>query len=268
MNDRIVSEFNSATPATVTDPWARLRSSTPARIGLGRAGEGLPTVAMLDFQAAHALARDAVHAAFDPERLTTRLAEIGLNLPTVTVRSQAADRLSYLQRPDLGRRLTDADTARLTAMAGPEGCDIVFVIADGLSATAVHQHAIPMLQATLALLPGWRVGPLVLAGQARVALGDDIGAALKARLVAVLIGERPGLSAADSLGVYLTFDPRPGRVDSERNCLSNIRPPVGLPYALAARKLSWLIHQARERGLTGVALKDEMPGVRELTAPR
>lgn len=238
-----------AKPDRRPDPWARLRAATPARIGLGRAGDGLPTRAVLEFQHAHALARDAVHAPFDPDRVAAQLEGI----PSVRVRSGAGDRTTYLQRPDLGRRL-DPDSAEALPY-GPY--DVVYVIADGLSATAVHAHAAPVLRAALDRLPGWRTGPVVLAAQARVALGDAVGERMGATLVAVLIGERPGLSAADSLGVYVTYAPQAGRLDSERNCISNIRPPDGLSHAAAADKLAWLLTEARARRLTGVELKDE-----------
>lgn len=235
----------------MNDPWTVLRQTTRARIGLGRCGDGLPTAALLDFQLAHARARDAVHTPFDAAAMAAALD----GLEVVTVRSRAADRATYLQRPDLGRRLDPASAERLT----PGAYDAVFVIGDGLSATGVHAHAVPMLKAVLARLTGWRIAPVVLAGQARVALGDEIGARLGAALVAVLIGERPGLSAADSLGIYLTWYPKPGRTDAERNCLSNIHPPDGLGYEAAADRLAWLMREARARKLTGVGLKDDGP---------
>ncbi|HYH38194.1 MAG TPA: ethanolamine ammonia-lyase subunit EutC [Azospirillum sp.] len=231
------------------DPWSRLRMATRARIGLGRCGDGLPTTALLDFQLAHARARDAVHTPFDPA-----LVEAGLaGRPTIRVRSRAADRATYLQRPDLGRLLAAEDEGTLTA--GPY--DVAFVIADGLSATAVHAHAANTLNAVLERLPGWSVAPIVIVSQGRVAIGDPIGQRLGAAMVAVLIGERPGLTSADSLGVYLSWAPRPGLVDAERNCLSNIRPPDGLDYAAAAHKVAWLMSEARRLKLTGVGLKDD-----------
>ena len=235
----------------MSDPWTRLRQTTRARIGLGRCGDGLPTTALLDFQLAHARARDAVHTPFDAARVAADLD----GMEVVTVRSQAGDRATYLQRPDLGRRLDPASAAALT----PGAYDVVFVIGDGLSATGVHAHAMPTLKAVLARLAGWRIAPVVLAEQARVALGDDIGARLGAAMVAMLIGERPGLSAADSLGVYLTWAPKPGCTDAERNCLSNIHPPDGLGYEAAADRLAWLMKEARARKLTGVGLKDDGP---------
>jgi ethanolamine ammonia-lyase small subunit len=230
------------------DPFRRLRNATPARIGLGRCGNGLPTHALLDFQLAHARARDAVHEPFDPDRIRAGLADREMQV----VSSRAPDRQTYLQRPDLGRQLTDTDAASLT----PHGHEVAFVVADGLSSPAAHTHAVPVLRAVLDKLGDWRVAPIIIACQARVALGDDIGARLGVALVAVLIGERPGLSAPDSLGVYVTWSPRPGRQDSERNCISNIRPPTGLSYELAATRLAWLMNAARHQRLTGVGLKD------------
>jgi ethanolamine ammonia-lyase small subunit len=232
----------------VKDPWARWRGATRARIGLGRSGDALPTGALLDFQAAHGRARDAVHGAADFAAIAGALAP----LPTVPVRSQATDRAMYLRRPDLGRRL---DPTALPALDHARAeWDVAFVIADGLSACAIERHAIPLLQACLPRLEGWRIAPVVLAEQARVALGDEIGERLGAACVAVLIGERPGLSVADSLGVYLTWAPRIGRKDAERNCISNIH-AGGLDYAPAAATLGWLLHEARLRKLSGIGLK-------------
>lgn len=242
----------SLTPA---DPWGPLRALTTARIALGRAGTSLPTGAHLAFQLAHAQARDAVHHPADFAAIAAAL-RAGGREPLV-VASAAPDRQTYLLRPDLGRRLGEGDAAALEQMAPAAGVDLVMVIADGLSGRAVELHAAPLLQELAATLAGqgWALAPPVLARQGRVALGDAIGAACRARLVLVLIGERPGLSAADSLGAYLTFDPRPGRTDAERNCVSNIRPD-GLPVPAAARKLAWLLAEARRRRCTGVTLKD------------
>ncbi|MCX4763758.1 ethanolamine ammonia-lyase subunit EutC [Streptomyces sp. NBC_01275] len=231
--------------------WTALRRRTQARIGLGRAGSALPTRHRLELQAAHAAARDAVHSPFDPDAVAGRLP----GMPTVRVRSAAPDRLTYLQRPDLGRRLHPTDRAHL-----PVGdWDVVFVVADGLSSRAVHEHAARMVRSTADRLgETWRVAPVVLAEQARVALGDDVAAAMGAKAVVVLVGERPGMSAADSLGAYLTYAPNPGvTTDADRNCLSNIRPPLGLDYETAAAKLAGLMERARELGGTGVRLKDE-----------
>ncbi|MDP4004666.1 ethanolamine ammonia-lyase subunit EutC [Methylobacterium sp. NEAU K] len=234
--------------------WARLAGLTPARIGLGRAGSGLPTREILRFGLDHAQARDAVHAPMDAEVLAGRIAELGFE--TVSVASQAPDRATYLRRPDLGRRLGTADRAALEAKAAP--VDLAIVVADGLSARAVHENAVPLLAAfkPYAGKAAWKIAPVVIAREARVALGDDIGGALDARAVAVLIGERPGLSSPDSLGIYLTFGPRIGRSDAERNCISNVR-AAGLTHDLAAFKLNWLLTRALALGLSGVALKDE-----------
>lgn len=239
---------------TAGDPWDRWRAATRARIGLGRAGDGLPTAALLDFQLAHARARDAVHGAVDFDALAAAMAP----LPVVRVHSRAADRAVYLRRPDLGRRLDEAGCRVLEGMADAQGCDVLFVVADGLSAAAVQAHAAPLIHTCAAGLGGFRLGPVVLAEQARVALGDEAGAILGARLVALLVGERPGLSAADSLGVYLTWNPVVGRVDSERNCISNIH-GAGQSIPAAAETLCRLSREALRRGLTGVALKDEGP---------
>ncbi|TRO61822.1 ethanolamine ammonia-lyase subunit EutC [Streptomyces sp. IB201691-2A2] len=248
--------------------WAGLRQHTQARIGLGRAGSALPTRHRLELQAAHAAARDAVHSPFDPDVVASALPGV----PTVRVRSAAPDRLTYLQRPDLGRRLDDIDRAHLPRGAHDscDSWDVVFVVADGLSSRAVHEHAAPVIRATTARLPAaWRVAPVVLAEQARVALGDDVAHALGAAMVVVLVGERPGMSAADSLGAYLTYAPKPGTTtDADRNCLSNIRPPLGLSYDTAAAKLTSLLTRARELGRTGVSLKDDSDdGVGALLAP-
>ena len=217
----------------------------------------LPTAAHLDFQLAHARARDAVHEALEVGGLIADLEREGLE--AVVMRSAAGDRARYLQRPDLGRRLDGASRELLARVAARAPApDVAFVAADGLSARVVQRHAVPLLRAAAPTLrrEGWRLAPVVVAEQARVALGDEIGALLGARLVAVLIGERPGLTAPHSLGVYLTWQPRPGRTDAERNCLSNIC-PEGLAYDLAARKLCYLLTEARRRQVSGVALKEE-----------
>jgi ethanolamine ammonia-lyase small subunit len=243
------------TPAPEPDPWAGLRAFTAARIALGRSGTSVPLREALAFKLAHAHARDAVYSVLDVKRLLAELA--ALPLAVYQVSSRAQNRQQYLQRPDYGRQLSDDSRARLAASAA-DGCDLALVLADGLSATAINAHALPLLRALLPLLQqvGVRLGPLVLAEQARVALGDEVGHLLRARLVLVLIGERPGLSAPDSLGAYFTYGPRPGLTDEARNCVSNIR-PAGLPYPAAAAKLSWLLHEALRRQLSGVALKDQ-----------
>lgn len=231
--------------------WADLRRFTPARVALGRAGNGLPTAAHLAFQAAHAAARDAVHAVLDVAALRDELAALGID--SVAVRSQAPDRHQYLLRPDLGRQLRPEDRSLLI----PKQDCFAFVVCDGLSAIAARRHAATLLATVLPALRarGLAPAPVVIAEQGRVALGDDVGQILAAQAVAVLIGERPGLSAADSLGIYLTWQPRRGRTDAERNCISNVR-PEGLSPAAAADKLLWLISEMRRLRLTGVGLKD------------
>ena len=238
------------------DPWVLLGARTPARIAIGRSGASLPTREVLAFALAHARARDAVSAKLDRRAIAERLGALGLS--TIEVESEARDRAEYLSRPDLGRRLDRASAGRIAAMRGATTCDLALLIGDGLSATAVAAHAAAVVAAVLPLLQALKVtiGPAVLAEGARVALGDDVGARLGARLIAVLIGERPGLSASDSLGIYLTFAPCPGRSDAERNCISNIR-TGGLEPAAAARSLAWLVEAALARGTTGIALKDE-----------
>ncbi|GJD94084.1 ethanolamine ammonia-lyase subunit EutC [Methylobacterium iners] len=238
----------------VSNPWARLARLTPARIGLGRAGAGLPTREVLAFGLAHAQARDAVHTPLDAEAVAKEIEALGF--ATLTLASAAPDRATYLRRPDLGRTLGEGAGATLTALQA-EPVDLALVVADGLSARAVHEGAAAFLKAFKPHIDkaGWRLSPVIVATQARVALGDGIGAGLKARAVAVLIGERPGLSSPDSLGIYLTLNPRTGRTDAERNCISNVR-PAGLSHELAAFKLHWLLTQAFALGLTGVGLKD------------
>ena len=233
--------------AQVPARWADLRRFTPARVALGRVGNGLPTAAHLDFQAAHAAARDAVQAALDVAVLRADLDAAGL--VSIVVHSEAPDRRAYLLRPDLGRRLRDR------AAIPPFPSAMLFVVCDGLSATAVQRHAVRLLRNVVPRLPG-PIAPIVVAEQSRVALGDDVGEAMGAEAVAVLIGERPGLSAADSLGVYLTWQPRRGRTDAERNCISNVRPD-GLTPEAAGDKLLWLIAAMRRLRLTGIRLKDE-----------
>lgn len=244
-------------PATApdADPWAGLRAFTAARIALGRTGSSVPLRESLAFRLAHAHARDAVYSVLDTDALLPGLQQLGL--PVCQVRSQAQDRQQYLQRPDYGRKLAEESRRALQETASPQA-DVVIILADGLSATAVNRHALPLLTLLLPALQqrGLQLAPLVVAEQARVALSDEIGAELHARLVLMLIGERPGLSAPDSLGAYLTYAPRPGLTDEARNCVSNIR-PEGLPYAAAVDRLAWLVQQALQRQLTGVQLKDE-----------
>lgn len=234
------------------DPWPDLAGLTPARLVLGRAGASLPTREVLKLGLAHALARDAVQAAMDVDGLSERIATLGHTC--IAVDSAAPDRPAYLRRPDLGRRLSPASRERLAA--APTGAEIAIVVADGLSASAVDLNAPLLLRALLPRLARRSIAPVVLARQARVALGDEVGALLGARLMILLVGERPGLSAADSLGVYLTFAPRPGLTDAARNCVSNIR-SRGLGPAAAAAKIAWLADRALALSLTGVALKDD-----------
>jgi len=242
-------------PLVVADPWGELRRLTTARIALGRAGSSLPTAPLLEFQLAHARARDAVHLPFDAEGVQRQLEERGHAV--LRLRSQAENRGVYLRRPDLGRRLDPPSRTLLAEAAEGGGFDAAFVVADGLSPLAVHRHAVAVLELAARALAqkGWRLAPVVVASQARVALGDEIAEVLGASEVAILIGERPGLSAADSLGIYLTYAPRVGSSDAERNCISNIR-PEGLGYEAAAQTLVRLMLRARRLRLSGVGLKD------------
>jgi ethanolamine ammonia-lyase small subunit len=241
--------------ATLPPSLDRLRDLTPARVALGIAGASLPTSALLKFTLDHARARDAVHATFDVPAILQGLAELGLEAARVS--SCAVVRKDYLARPDLGRALDPDSRHRLTPRRGGAP-RLVVVIGDGLSPTAVNAHAIELLRSLVPQLAtrGMDIGLAVVATGARVALGDEIGAILGSRMIAVLIGERPGLSAADSLGVYLTFDPRIGTTDAERNCVSNIH-RAGLTYDEAAARIAWLIREGFIREQTGVALKDE-----------
>lgn len=227
----------------------RLRAMTPARVGLGQTGVSQVTGDLLDFQWAHALARDAVHAGLAAAALAAELGAI-TGGEVVRLHSAAMDRATYLQRPDLGRRLDEASRDRLRA----GDWELAVIVADGLSAIAAERHAPELLRELLPRLEGWRLAPLTVVEQGRVAIGDEIGAALGAQMAVVLIGERPGLSSPDSLGAYITWEPAPGRTDAERNCISNIR-VGGLSYAAAAEQLSGYVTEARRRRLTGVALK-------------
>jgi ethanolamine ammonia-lyase small subunit len=244
-------------PAVVTaDPWTGLRSLTAARIALGRAGGSLPTRALMELRVANARARDAVYTELAATELCQELQRRGYE--PVVVDSAAATRQIYLLRPDLGRRLDDASRRNLQRAASKlPRCDACFVLADGLSAAAINRQGVAILELVIPRLRqlGWTIAPVVLARQGRVAIGDEIAAALGAELVAVLIGERPGLSAPDSLGAYLTYRPHPGVTDANRNCISNIR-PEGLSYTQAVRTLVRLMIEARRRKLTGVGLKD------------
>jgi ethanolamine ammonia-lyase small subunit len=239
---------------TEDEVWAVLRRLTAARIGLKRAGASLSTAALLDFRLAHARARDAVHEPLDETRLMAELA--GLGGPVVSIASAAGDRQTYLMRPDLGRRLAAGADAALAKHRGKY--DVVFAVADGLSARAVLHHAGPVLSRALTVLraEGWKIAPLIIARDGRVAIGDAVATTLGAASVVVLIGERPGLSAPDSMGAYLTFHPHARTSDAERNCVSNIR-PEGVGYEAAAFKIIHLIRAMHARKLSGVALKDD-----------
>ncbi|MEZ5900149.1 MAG: ethanolamine ammonia-lyase subunit EutC [Hyphomicrobiaceae bacterium] len=245
-------------PTVVAEnPWKGLRQYTKARIALGRVGTSLPTAPHLDFQLAHARARNAVHHELDFSALQTALSEIGHDV--LQLESAAKGRPDYLQRPDKGRRLNEASQVALANRARPtDGYDVAFVIGDGLSALAIEENAVAFLKVMLPILneAGWRVAPLVAVKGARVAVGDEIGEALGAKTVVMLIGERPGLSSPDSMGIYLTYGPRRGLTDESRNCISNIRKD-GLRYDGAAHKLLFLMTEARRRGTSGVNLKDE-----------
>jgi ethanolamine ammonia-lyase small subunit len=251
-NGSAAGDVTGATPSDVVqgDFWDVLRLTTQSRIGLGRTGDALPTRRVLEFNAAHASARDAVHEPLDTEAFVPRIAAVGLGDPLL-VTSRASTRGEYLRRPDLGRTPQD--------LSGIEkgDYDVGFVLADGLSPRALVDHGVGLLQALVAVFDGaYSLAPPVIATQARVALGDHIAQAMGVRTLIVLIGERPGLSVADSLGIYLTHLPRPGLTDADRNCISNIHPPDGLSYQQAAVVTAGLVRGARKLGASGVKLKD------------
>jgi ethanolamine ammonia-lyase small subunit len=250
-------DVSPASPV-VENPWRTLRQFTTARIGLGRAGISQPTHHHLAFQLAHAQARDAVNSELDTSILQDGLSTLGCSSSIVT--SAASDRRTYLLRPDLGRKLDDtsAECLRTLKAALPDAFDVAFVIADGLSANAVQRHALPVLESVIPSLVqrGWTIAPVIIVTNGRVAVADEIGSLLGAQQSVILIGERPGLSAPDSLGLYLTYDPRAGRSDAERNCISNVRGD-GLSYEDAASTLLFLLTEARRRELSGVLLKNE-----------
>lgn len=265
MPDHPDAPQNESAVAPVADGWGFLREFTTARIALGRAGGSLPTRRHLEFQLAHARARDAVHSELDMAALEREIAALGVE--TIRLHSAAPDRATYLQRPDLGRRL-DEDSRRLLEDRGRVGGAVAFMVADGLSALAVQRHAPAMLKAILARLEPeeWRIAPVALVEQGRVAISDEIGALLGAEVAVILIGERPGLSSPDSLGIYLTYGPKIGNTDADRNCISNIR-AAGLSYAKAAHRLAYLLTAARNRRLSGVELKDEAGALEEPETP-
>ena len=244
----------------MTDPWIALRRFTQARIALGRAGHAVPTQALLDFQLAHAQARDAVQLPWNIDAFAGQLRDIGEE--TLILQTPVSNRSEYLRRPDFGRVLTEESRIRLCNFKA-RGVDVALIVSNGLSSTAVERRGIALLQT---ILEGLRVrqfhiAPICLVANGRVALLDDIGSVLDARVAVIVIGERPGLSAADSLGVYLSYAPKKGNTDAERNCISNIHPPEGLSYESATRKLLYLIEESVRRGFSGVALKDEMDGL-------
>ncbi len=247
----------------------RLRALTMARVGLSRTGVSLETRDLLDFQRCHAQARDAVHSRLEAAALAHTLAGLA-GVEVLRLHSAAPDRATYLQRPDLGRKLDQASRALLDSRAAPSASGssppatetLTVIVADGLSALAVERHAAPLIEELLPQLDGWLLAPLCVVEQGRVAIGDEIGQALAAQISVVLIGERPGLSSPDSLGAYITWAPRPGRTDAERNCISNIR-AQGLSYSQAAGQLVYYLTQARARQLTGVALKEESHTLKE-----
>jgi ethanolamine ammonia-lyase small subunit len=260
-----------AHPASLTPTTPTLRTYTTARVALSTTGSSLTTAVALDFALAHAQARDAVHSALDVAPLISALR--ARSLSAISVHSAAATRTEYLRRPDLGRTLRPTSTTLLqphTSHLAPRTSNLTIILADGLSALATQTHAIPLLDALLPLLDEtWSLTPIVIATQARVALADPIGLALHADASVILIGERPGLSSPDSLGAYITWAPRPGRTDAERNCISNIRPPLpgqaGLDHSTAAAKIAWYLTQARRLGLTGVSLRE--PAAAQLPSP-
>lgn len=249
------SDYSATLEHHSNDPWQQLKSFTRARIAIGRVGSSLPTKEVLDFGLSHAMARDAVHLPLDINALEADVQAQGFS--TIRAKSMAADRATYLLRPDWGRRLSEQSLTALTQHKPAKPIDFLIVVGDGLSSLAVSRHVAPLLAEMRKHLPiDWHTGHIIIASQARVAIGDEIGQALNARMVAMLIGERPGLSSPDSLGIYLTYNPKLGLSDADRNCISNVR-PEGLQYAAAAKKLLWLAKEAMRLKVTGVALKDE-----------
>jgi ethanolamine ammonia-lyase small subunit len=246
------------------DPWSSLKAFTTARIALGRTGTAIPLKEVLAFRLAHAHARDAVYSRLDITLLQEQLQPF--HIDTLLLHSSAADRQEYLQRPDKGRRLDahSIETLR-TVPASSLQKDVAIIIADGLSATAMNIHTLPLLTQLLPMLRavGISTGPVCLVEQGRVAIGDEAGELLKAKMTLILIGERPGLSAADSMGAYITFNPRLGNTDESRNCISNIR-QEGLRYAQAARKICYLLQEAVRLQLSGVGLKDNYEATAQL----
>jgi ethanolamine ammonia-lyase small subunit len=263
MSDNTLPDTPLELPAALS---ARLRTLTSARVGLARTGVSIETRDLLDFQRCHARARDAVHSRLEAATLASDLAE-STQTEVLRLHSAAPDRATYLQRPDLGRKLDEPSRSLLASRATsacmqPDASKLLLILADGLSALAIERHALPLIEELLPQLSGWLLAPLCVVEQARVAIGDEIGLALGAQISVLLIGERPGLSSPDSLGAYITWQPRPGRSDAERNCISNIR-AEGLSYTQAADQLGYYLTEARRRQLTGVALKEETHTLKE-----
>ena len=252
--DRLTLTPKSHDVSILNDPWLKLKEFTDARIALGRTGCSLPTDEWLGFSLAHARARDSINMPFERDKIARQLHDIDMDV--VYAESSASSRAAFVRRPDLGRHLSDESRSQLEKM-NYKGADVLIVIGDGLSSKAVHKQAVPLIREFLPYMQelGMSVGPVVLANESRVALGDDIAEEMHCGLVAMLIGERPGLSSPDSLGVYMTYKPFAGRLESERNCISNIR-PEGLSYERAAFKLAWLVEMAYEKNVSGTALKD------------
>lgn len=271
MNDeKELSEKTSSKNGVTENPWHLLREFTAARISLGRSGVSIPTSEMLAFQLAHAQARDAVHTPLDFDDLQQQLSELTKQFPKlitskpITLHSQAVDRTDYLQRPDLGRSLDKKSVKKLQKIASTYNYNLAIIVADGLSATAIYQNALPFIEALLETLQQdeqpWTLAPITLVEQGRVAISDEIGELLNADLVLMLIGERPGLSSPDSMGLYLTWAPRVGLNDSSRNCISNVR-PQGLIYSAAVQKAIYLLRESRRLKLSGVNLKDRSAAI-------
>ncbi|MPQ76243.1 ethanolamine ammonia-lyase subunit EutC [Hydrogenovibrio sp. JE_KL2] len=248
------------------NPWKVLQQFTQARIGLGRAGVSIPTKELLEFQLSHAQAKDAVHQPLDIDKLQQDLEQLESTLVSKTieiVQSQASDRFIYLQRPDLGRRLSKESKNYMEAHCGSNQglvCDLAIAVVDGLSSKAIETNTLPFLQALLDLMSNetqqdWTLAPITIVKQGRVAIGDEIGELFNAKAVLVLVGERPGLSSPDSLGLYLTWNPHVGLTDAFRNCISNIR-PKGLNYKEAAKRALFLLQESQRLKLSGVNLKD------------
>ena len=246
---------NKNVEITTPDPWQQLKTHTRARIALGRVGSSLPTKEVLDFGLSHAMARDAVHLALDVDALAHQLDQLGIT--PIQLQSKAENRPIYLLRPDLGRQLSVKSAEHLRTIRLSKPITLLIVVGDGLSSLAVKRHVLPLLSEIQQQMPSdWSLNPLVIASQARVAIADEIGEILGASITAMLIGERPGLSSPDSLGIYLTYQPKVGLNDANRNCISNVR-PEGLSYAAASKKMLWLIKEALRIKASGVTLKDE-----------